>query len=130
MGVLQFFRRKKAAPALRPVEPEWTGAPADDPYAEKIKTALELKEAGRHNEAEALLRQIVAEKREHMRAWYALAEVLISANAIGRALCCYERIVEYQPSDGNALEQISRLHRIVRNRPDYLWEYNKEKGLI
>lgn len=130
MGLLDFFRGKKKTPALKPTEPEWKVTLSEDPYEGKIRAALNLKETGRENEAEILLRQIIEEKQEHIRAWYALAEVFISINEVGRALYCYERILEFQPTNGNALEQVTRLQKIVRNRPDYLWEYNKEKGLI
>lgn len=130
MGLWDFFRRKHKGSTFQTREPEWKVTLSEDPFDGRIKTALNLKEAGRGNEAERMLRQILDQKREHVRAWYALAEVYISANEVGRALYCYERIVEFQPSNGNALDQINRLQKVVRNRPDYLWEYNKEKGLI
>lgn len=132
MGIFDFFRRKKKLErsVLKPVEPDWKVTLAEDPFEGKIQAALGLKSQGKEEEAEVLLRQIIEEKCEHVRAWYALAELYIETNAVGRALFCYERIVEYQPGNGRAIDQVSKLQSIVRDRPDYLWEYNKEKGII
>lgn len=131
MGLFDFFRRRKKPPVeLKPTEPDWKVTLTEDPYEGKLQAALGLKQAGREDEAEILLRQIIEEKKEHVRAWYALADLFIATNAVGRALYCFEQIAEYQPTNGSAIDQISRLQGIVRNRPDYLWEYNKEKGII
>ncbi len=132
MGIFDFFRKRKQEPIVaRPFdEPEWKESLADDPYDDKIKAALGLKDSGREEEAETLLRQIIEEKCEHVRTWYILAEHFKDTNAFGRALYCYEKVMEFQPNNGFAKEQVERLQGIVRGRPDYLWEYNKEKGII
>jgi thioredoxin-like negative regulator of GroEL len=132
MGIFDFFRRRKKPERamLNTVEPDWKVTLAEDPFEGKIQAALGLKARGKEGEAEILLRQIVEEKHEHVRAWYALAELFIETNAVGRALYCYEQIAEYQPSNGLAREQVGKLQSIVRDRPDYLWEYNKERGII
>ncbi|MCK4259720.1 MAG: hypothetical protein KAX49_12125 [Halanaerobiales bacterium] len=132
MAIFDFFRKKKKFPIVtRPfVQPEWRNDLSEDPYDAKIKAALGLKDVGKEAEAETLLRQIIEEKQEHVRAWYLLAEHFKDTNAFGRALFCYEKVMEFQPNNGIAKEKIEELQGIVRGRPDYLWEYNKEKGII
>ncbi|AZR73530.1 hypothetical protein BBF96_09110 [Anoxybacter fermentans] len=132
MGIFDFFRRKKKK--IHKIDsfdqPDLKKTLSEDPYDGKIKAALSLKKEGREEEAEILLRQIIEEKKEHVRAWFVLAEYFIETDAVGRALYCFERVVEYQPTNQKARDQIAKLKKIVRSRPDYLWEYNQEKGII
>lgn len=132
MGIFDFFRRKKKEPKLfnKNEESNWQVTLADDSYDRKVQEAHQLKEDGKNEQAKHLLRQIVGEKNEHVRAWHLLAELFMEIDEVGRALYCYERVVEYQPTNSTVQDQVNQLQSVVRSRPDYLWEYNKERGLI
>lgn len=131
MGIINFFRRKRAERHNQPVsEYDAKKALGDDPYDEQINRAIKLQAAGKIEAAEKLFREIVKEKAEHVRAWFLLAEHFLEINQLGRALYCYEKIIQYQPINQKARMQSAKLTTLVRERPDYLWEYNQERGLI
>ncbi len=129
MGIFNFFRRKKKDNRI--------GMPTcldkdlqADLVNNKIISAIKLRDSGREDEAEILLRQIVEEQVEHVQAWFILAEHFMYTDELGRALYCYEKVIKYQPANQSARDQINQLNAEVRKRPDYLWEYNRERGLI
>lgn len=100
-----------------------------DPYRERIDSATNLGMAGKKKEATLILREIVKENNQHSGAWYALAKLFTEMNEVGRALHCYEQITRVEPR-GMASGQVRELRSIVLQRPDYVWEYNKERGAI
>lgn len=132
IAIFDFFRRKKKGLKRfnENEEPNWQVTLADDPYAQKVQKAQMLKKSGKKELAEDLLRQIVGEEKKHVLAWHLLAELFMEIDEVGRALYCYERVVEYQPANSIAQDRVNHLQSVVRGRPDYLWEYNKERGLI
>lgn len=104
-------------------------SPDLDPYSERLELATSLQMAGKRREALVILRQIVTENNEHSGAWYALATLFTEINEVGRALHCYEQITRLEPR-GLAASRVGELRSIVLKRPDYVWEYNKERGAI
>lgn len=131
MGIINFFRRKRAERQNQSVSQfDAKKSLGDDPYDEQINQAIKLQAAGKIEAAEKLFREIVEEKAEHVRAWFLLAEHFFETNQLGRALYCYEKIIQYQPINQKAKIQSAKLTTLVRGRPDYLWEYNQERGLI
>lgn len=132
MGILDFFfrRNKKKDKKMDDIEqPDVKETLEEDPYDKKIKSALSLKEIGRDEDAEILLRQIIEEKEEHVRTWFVLAEHFTGLNQKGRAYYCYKKILEYQPTNNKAQQKVEELKTKVWDRADYLWEYNQEKDI-
>jgi 2-haloalkanoic acid dehalogenase type II len=94
--------------------------PRAEAIAALVQLANEHVQAGRFDEAEKLLRPILAEAPNHHRAMHLLGILAVKHNRLDEALGLMERSIVLAPREGNYHRNICELYRILGRFDDAL----------
>jgi Tfp pilus assembly protein PilF len=83
-----------------------------------LRRAVELEEARRLEEAEALYREVLELRPESVRAWVDLGNVLSDRGRAPEAEAAYRRALALDPGDADALNNLAWLLHETGSRPD------------
>ena len=94
------------------------------PLSPELQEAVDTAKAGQLPEARAMLKQILRKDPTNEAAWFLYAQI---ADTPEHAIVCFEKVLEYNPYNQRAREELNRLRPVKileKTASDKEWDYN------
>ena len=95
------------------------------PLSPELQEAVDTAKAGQLPEARAMLKQILRKDPTNEAAWFLYAQI---ADTPEHAIVCFEKVLEYNPYNQRAREELNRLRPVKileKTASDKEWDYHK-----